>query len=117
MYVIVQYGFVYPCRNSDLSRNEISINWTSHLGGETAIPIPGKGIDLTRTPQELETYFNGQSKDSVYIAFCVFEDSFPAFLRAKQLAAASGLAYGWEPFQKEDGPVSFGEYGHTPNPQ
>ena len=29
------------------------------------------------------------------IAFCVYEDSFPAFIRAKQLASDCGLAYGW----------------------
>ena len=117
MYIIVQYGSVYPCRNSDFSRNENSIDWTSNLGGETAKPIRGKGIDLARNPRELETYFAGQSKDSVYMAFCVFEDSFPVFLKAKQMAVASGLSYGWEPFRNDDGPVSFGENGHTPNPQ
>jgi hypothetical protein len=117
MYVIVQYGAVYPCRNPDLSRNENSINWTSHFDGETANPIHGKGIDLARHPHELETYFDGQAKDSVYMAFCVFEDSFPVFLKAKQMAVGSGLSYGWEPFRNNDGPVSFGESGHTPNPQ
>jgi len=116
-YIIVQYGSVYPCRNPDLSRNEISINWTSHLDDETAHPIRGKGIDLARNPRDLETYFKIQSKDSVYIAFLVFEDSFPTFLRAKQMAVASGLAYGWEAFQNEHGPVTFGENGHTTNPQ
>lgn len=116
-YVIVQYGSVFPCRNPDLSRNEKSIDWTSHLDDETAHPIQGKGIDLARSPRELETYFNSLSKDSVYIAFLVFEDSFPAFLRAKQMAVGSGLAYGWEPFQNEHGPVTFGEIGHTTNPQ
>lgn len=116
-YIIVQYGSVYPCRNPDLSRNENSINWTSHLDDETAHPIRGKGIDLARNPRDLETYFNGQSKDSVYIAFLVFEDSFPAFLRAKQMAVGSGLAYGWEAFQNEHGPITFGENGHTTNPQ
>jgi hypothetical protein len=72
---------------------------------------------LTRNPRELEIYFAGQSKDSVYMAFCVFEDSFPVFLKAKQMAVASGLSYGWEPFRNDDGHVSFGENGHTPNPQ
>jgi len=117
MYIIVQYGAVYPCRNPDLSRNETSINWTSHLGGETANPIRGKGVDLARSPRELETYFDNQTKDSVYMAFCVFADSFPTFLKAKQMAVGSGLSYGWEPFGTEDGPVSFGQNGHTPNPQ
>ena len=117
MYIIIQYGSVYPCRNPDLSRNDNSINWTSTLSSETANPIPGKGIDLERNPDELEIYFANQSKDSVYMVFCVFQDSFPAFLKAKQMAVGAGLSYGWEPFRHDDSPVSFGENGHTPNPQ
>jgi hypothetical protein len=27
------------------------------------------------------------------------------------------LAYGWDPFRNQDGPVSFGPVGHTPKPQ
>jgi hypothetical protein len=117
MYIIIQYGLAYPCRNADLSRNESSINWVSHLNDEIANPIRGRGIDLVRNPPELESYFRSQSKDSVYVAFCVFEDSFPAFLRAKQLVVDSALAYGWEPFRNEDGPVTFSENGHKPKPQ
>jgi hypothetical protein len=51
------------------------------------------------------------------MAFCVFEDSFPAFIRAKQLATESGLAYGWDPFRFSDGAVAFSAVGHTPKPQ
>jgi len=91
--------------------------WNSTLSSETAEPIRGKGIDPALNAHALESYFDGQAKDSVYVVFCVFEDSFPAFIRAKQLAVASGLSYGWEPFRIQDGPVSFGERGHTPNPQ
>jgi hypothetical protein len=47
----------------------------------------------------------------------VFEDSFPAFIRARQMAVAKGLLYGWEPFQNQDGPVNFSDRGHTPKPQ
>ena len=100
-----------------MSRNESSITWTSSFSSETAEPIQGKGIDPAPDAHGLESYFRSQTKESVYMAFCVFEDSFPAFIRAKQLAVASGLAYGWEPFRNQDGPVSFGEHGHTPNPQ
>ncbi len=117
IYIIARYDRIYPCRNSDMSRNETSITWSSDLASETAEPIPGKGIDPNIGAHGLENYFNSQTKDAVYVVFCVFEDSFPAFIRAKQLAVASGLAYGWEPFRNQDGPVSFGEHGHTPNPQ
>jgi len=117
VYVIARYGHVYPCRNSDLSRNEIDINWISKHGGEIAEPIPGKGLDPTINLRGLESYFSGQPRESVYLVFCVFEDSFPAFIRARQLAVASSVAYGWEPFREADGPVAFGETGHTPKAQ
>jgi hypothetical protein len=116
IYVIARYGRIYPCRNSDLSRNETDIDWTSTLSNETAQPKQGKGID-TANEAALKSYFRNLSGTSVYVAFCVFQDSFPAFIRAKQFATDTGLAYGWEPFQLSDGPVSFGPVGHTPKPQ
>jgi hypothetical protein len=116
IYVIARYGRIYPCRNSDLSRNETDIDWTSTLSNETAQPKQGKGID-TANEATLKAYFRNLSGTSVYVAFCVFQDSFPAFIRAKQFATDTGLAYGWEPFQLSDGPVSFGPVGHTPKPQ
>lgn len=117
VYIIARYGRIYTCRNSDLSRNETDIEWTATLGSEIAEPKRGKGIDPAVNAAALRTYFRNQSESSVYVAFCVFEDSFPAFIRAKQLATESGLSYGWDPFQFSDGPVSFGAVGHTPKPQ
>jgi len=96
-----------------LSRNETDINWTSGLDNEIAEPIRGKGLD----PNAVASYFSGLSKDLVYVVFCVFEDSFPAFIQTKQSAVASGISYGWEPFRNVDGPVSFSSAGHTPKPQ
>ena len=113
VYIIVRYGHIYPCRNSDLSRNETDINWTSTLNNEIAEPIRGKGLD----PNAVAPYFSGLSGNNVYVVFCVFEDSFPSFIRAKQSTVASGVAYGWEPFRDQDGPVSFGENGHIPKAQ
>ena len=96
-----------------MSRNETDINWTSGIDNEIAEPIRGKGLD----PNAVASYFNGLSSDDVYVAFCVFEDSFPVFIQARQSAIACGLSYGWDPFRNVDGPVSFGEIGHTPKPQ
>jgi hypothetical protein len=112
-YIIVRYGRFYPCRNANLSKNEADITWTSYHNNDIAEPIPDKGLDLGA----VAAYFNGLSGQDVYVVFCTFEDSFPAFLRAKQSAVAAGIAYGWEPFRVADGPVSFGFYGRTPKPQ
>jgi hypothetical protein len=116
IYCIARYGRIYPCRNADLSRNETDLEWKSHGDDETAEPIRGKGIDPGNA-RELQSYFDSQSRDEIYAAFCVFEDSFPAFIRARQLAAASGFAYGWEPFRLQEGPVTFSAHGHRPKPQ
>jgi len=115
-YFIVRYGHVYPCRNADLSRNETDLTWKSRLDDEIAEPIRGKGIDPANG-RDLQNYFDSQPKDEMYAVFCVFEDSFPAFIRARQLVAASGFAYGWEPFRLQDGPVTFSAHGHRPQPQ
>jgi len=113
IYIIVRYGKIYPCRNADSSRNETDINWTSTLDDNTAEPILGKGLN----PSQADSYFKGLSGDENYVVFCVFEDSFPAFISAKQLAVTSGISYGWEPFRIEDGPVVFSAQGHVPKPQ
>jgi len=117
IYIIVRYGHIYLCRNFDLSRNETDIDWTTTLTGETAEPKPGLGIDPTESTAGLINFFKNMSDDSVYVAFCVYKDSFPAFIRAKQIASDCGLAYGWEPFQISDGPVTFSAVGTTPKPQ
>ena len=113
IYIIVRYDHIFPCRHSDLSRNEADINWTIGAGSEIAEPIQGKGLD----PNAVASYFSGLSGNDVYVAFLVFEDSFPAFIRARQSAVDSGISYGWDPFRNEDGPVTFAETGHKPKPQ
>lgn len=117
IYVIARYGRIYVCRNSDLSRNESDIEWSSTLTSEIAEPKRGKGLDPVGNMAGLKSYFRNLSGDSVYVAFCVFEESFPAFLSAKQIATESGLSYGWDPFRLSDGPVAFSQTGHTPKPQ
>ncbi|MEI7730135.1 MAG: hypothetical protein WCO56_11225 [Verrucomicrobiota bacterium] len=115
-YVIVQYGSIYPCRYADMRKNELSIKWTSIGGSDIANPIPGSGYaggDSTR----IRDLFKTIPRDDVYLTFCVFEDSFPEFNKAKQIATALNLPYGWEPFLKQNGPVTFSSVGHRPKPQ
>lgn len=117
IYIIARYGRIYTCRNFDLSRNETDIEWTSTLTSEIAEPKKGRGIDPIGSAAGLGAYFRNLSGNSVYVAFCVFDDSFPAFIHAKQLATENGMAYGWDPFLIADGPVTFSAEGHTPKPQ
>lgn len=113
VYVLVRYGRLYPCSNADFSQNTTDIKWTSNLDAEIAEPIPGKGL----APSQAGAYFGTLSPDSVYIVFCVFEDSFPAFIQAKELAVDRGISYGWEPRRVAEGPAMFGVNGHIPPAQ
>jgi hypothetical protein len=118
-YVIVQYHRIYICHNVDQSRNEVDIQWTDSRGGvETAEPRKNKGLDAVANASELRTYFTTQAKNSVYVVFIAIEDSFPEFIRVKQLAVESGIPYGWVPWRlKEDGSLSFSAVGSAPPPQ
>jgi hypothetical protein len=101
-----------------LSRNETDINWTTELDSEIAEPIRGRGIDPVLNPGVLSNYFDQQSRDEIYFAFNVFEDSFPAFIQAKQIAIRKGLSYGLDFQRIADGPLRFTHgHGYTPKPQ
>ena len=118
IWIIARYGHIYPCRNADLSRNETDINWTAQLDSEIAEPVRGRGVDPILNPGELSNFFDHQSSEEIYLAFNVYEDSFPAFIQAKQIAIRKGFAYGLDFQRIADGPVRFTHgHGYTPKPQ
>jgi hypothetical protein len=118
VYAIVMYGRVYFCRNTDMTRNENDIQWTDGPGVEVAAPKQGKGWDPSINAAQFKSYFTAQLRNSVFVDFVVIGDSFPAFIRAKQLAVESGMPYGWIPWRlKEDGGLSFSAVGYMPKPQ
>ena len=118
VYAIVIFGRVYVCRNADMTRNEIDIHWTDKMGVEYADPRKNKGWDPITNESELRAYFTAQAHNSVYVDFVATVDSFPAFIRAKQLAVESNLPYGWIPWRVGvDGDLSFSAMGTTPLPQ
>jgi hypothetical protein len=117
-YAIVLYGKVYFCRNLDMTRNNSDIVWTDKNGAEYAAPIKSKGFDPVRNAAELRAYFTAQARNSVYIDFIAVDDSFPACIRAKQLAGECGLPYGWIPWKTAQIPaLSFAPTGYVPRPQ
>jgi hypothetical protein len=118
VYVIARYGRIYFCRNADLTRNETDIQWTDKGGVEIADPKKNRGLDPVVNAPELRAYFTAQAHNSVYVVFIALEDSFPAFIQAKQIAVQSGLPYGWVPWRfGVDGGLSFSAYGYMPKPQ
>ena len=118
VWLIARYGHIYPVRNTDLTRNVTDINWTRLTDNEIAEPIPGRGINPIQNPGEMSNYFGSQADKDVYFAFNVFEDSFPAFIQAKQIALRNGLSYGLDFQRIADGPISFTSgHGYKPKPQ
>jgi hypothetical protein len=118
VYAIVIYGKVYPCRNLDMTRNDNDIVWTQKNSAEYAAPIKTKGLDPVRNAAELRNYFTTQAHNSVYVDFIALEDSFPATIRAKQLAGECGLPYGWIPWKNAQiDALSFAPTGYVPRPQ
>jgi hypothetical protein len=118
VYAIVIYGKVYFCRNLDMTRNNADIAWTEKLGAEYAAPIKSKGLDPVRNATELRSFFTTQAHNSMYVDFIALEDSFPACIRAKQLAGECGLPYGWIPWKNAQiAALSFAQTGYVPRPQ
>jgi hypothetical protein len=118
VYAIVVYGRVYFCRNLDMTRNEKDIAWTEKLGAEYADPRKNGGLDPITNAAQLRSYFTAQAHNSIYVDFITLEDSFPAFIQAKQLAVESGLPYGWIPWRMSQmDALSFAATGYVPRPQ
>jgi len=118
VYAIVLYGRIYFCHNADMSRNETDIKWTDRDGVEYCDPRKGRGYDPITNAAQIRAYFTAQTHNSAYVVFLTLADSFPAFIRAKQLAVECGLPYGWLPWQVSiDGPLCFSTSGYTPSPQ
>jgi hypothetical protein len=118
VYIIVIYGRVYFCHNVDMTRNEMDIKWTDRGGVEYSDPRKAKGLDPVANAAQIRTYFTAQAHNSVYVVFLTLADSFPAFIRAKQLAVECGLPYGWMPWDASlDGPLCFSTSGYTPSAQ
>jgi len=114
VFILLRYGRYYPCFHEDKSHNDTDIKWTTKSDGrDIAEPYPDKGLDAAG----VANFLAGLSPDNLYVAFVVYEDSFPAFIRAKQLALADGISYGWDVFRIAEGPVGFATGGHMPPPQ
>lgn len=115
--IIVQYGRVYPLRNADLEQNTTTIDWQETLTSAIPSPKRDKGLDPQRDRAALAQFFRRLPRGEYYLAFYVFEDSFPTFNLAKQMAVTSGFDYGWMPLESSGAPLKFGAVGTRPKAQ
>ncbi len=115
--IIIQYGRVYPLRFPKTGINERTIDWT--FANDNAIPRPklGMGYDPVRDAAALNTLFHQLDRNSDYIAYYVFDDSFSAFGKMKQATLDAGLDYGWKPVKTTGPTLIFGSNGTSPKVQ
>jgi hypothetical protein len=60
--------------------------------------------------------FKASGKTNYYFAFWVYEDSFQAFMRAREVATSLGFQYGWEPLPQNER-LQLGAQGERVLPQ
>jgi len=99
--VIMQHGKVYPLDvlSSDSRAlpviNNHAVLYESRSGYvETR---PGKGEAPESGVAQMVEAFRASSKTNYYFTFLVYDDSFDAFVRARETAMKLGFRYGWEP--------------------
>jgi DNA repair exonuclease SbcCD ATPase subunit len=117
-YVIIKGGEIFS--KNILNSGEVQLNssiFTVETNGddETWTPIEGKGISNTDKDAIAQLISNVQQSGR-YISFIVYEDSFTAFIKARDNAISQGVEYGWRPEEISDS-VVFSTEGTAPKPQ
>jgi hypothetical protein len=97
--VIAQYGKLYPLDLLLTNGNGTLIPNTRTLARQAHFveARPDLGEEAEQGITEMAKSFNDTGKTNVYFAFWVYDDSFGAFVRAREAAARLGFQYGWEP--------------------
>ncbi len=99
--VIVQRGKLYP-----LDVLSIGTSATPILNNQEVLyqrqtgyvePRPEQGENPQSGMTQMIETFKSTAQTNYYFAFWVYDDSFPAFVRAREMAAKMGYQYGWTP--------------------
>lgn len=99
-YLIIRYGHVYSLNLPPTEARAKAVPNMQELywHGSYVEPRAGTGEDPENSIKTLARCFQQSSQTNYFLAFLVYEDSFAAFNRAKELAFDLGLQSGWEPF-------------------
>jgi hypothetical protein len=99
--VIVRYGKIYPLylfRFGAPERNTESVSWAEEADHVRRVePAPDKGFAAGPAAPGLAEFLAQVRTNDFYLAFQVYEDSFPAFRAVKEAALQHGFEYAWEP--------------------
>ena len=115
-YFICRFGKIYPVHvmlNDRRELNTQTLDWRRTPDGEIATPKRELGYDPATGLAAFTRLFNEIPAQTFSIHFLVYNDSFPAFLTARQIPLARNFDTGWE-FFTEDRQVIFSASGEAP---
>lgn len=110
--VIVRDGKLYPLDLLSSDGRGLAIRNTRAVqvqSGTHRVELrPGQGEEPERGVTAMVQAFKASSKTDFYFVFCVYDDSFDAFARARETAMNLGFQYGWEPLPTTGPPLRLG---------
>lgn len=97
--VIARYGKLYPLDLLSSDGRGLPVFNTQAVLVRSGViePRPGQGEDPAGGVTRMAQAFQAGSKTNFYFAFLVYDDSFDAFVRARETAVNLGFEYGWNP--------------------
>ena len=116
--VIIRYGKLYPLDtlSTDGRGAPVHNNRTLSRQARYVEPRPGLGDEPEQGVADMAQAFKESGQTNFYFAFWVYDDSFPAFISAREAAARLGFQYGWEPLP-QDARLQLGAQGERVLPQ
>lgn len=115
-YFICRFGKIFPVHvmiNGRRDLNTQTLDWREIPEGQLAAPRRELGLDPATALPTFARLFNEIPSQTYSIHFLVYNDSFPAFLSARQIPLARNFDTGWE-FVTEDRQVIFSSRGEAP---
>jgi hypothetical protein len=116
--VIVRYGRLYPLEvlPADGRGAPARNNRTLNRQARYVEPRPGQGAEPEAGATEMAEAFKAGGRTNFYFAFWVYDDSFDAFVRAREAATRLGFQYGWKPLPQNER-LQLGTQGERVLPQ
>jgi hypothetical protein len=116
--VIMRYGTLYPLDVLSTDGRGLPLQNSRTLSRQARFvePRPGLGDEPDHGVAGMAQAFKAAGATNYYFAFWVYDDSFQAFLRARETAARLGFQYGWMPLPRNPR-LQLGPQGESVPPQ
>jgi hypothetical protein len=100
-FLILRFGKVYPVyilNNGQPEPNTQSLRWIDEPESLRRLePVATQGLDPIARPPSWTAFLQRFPKETYYMVFQVYEDSFPAFTTVKTAAVRAGVEFTWQP--------------------